>query len=269
MLRCSGFKKHTMTYIQEQSTERAKMHTAGPIGSLGAAHRTLFGIKPYVMKLPDGLGTYIRPRTYDAFIANEIFGQQQYLPHESMDVNEVVTVLDLGANIGLFSLWAIAKYNPKKIICVEPNAKNIELLQKNLELNQVESIVEIVEGAVGDRPGVMNLHNMPFNRGANYLTDQDGGQTVVTCPLATIMQGERIDYLKMDIEGSERFVITDPNRPVFGSQIGYLNMELHKNSGLSMGRVAAYFALLDYKVLPHPHGAYSGVLGMFEATKTR
>ena len=54
----------------------------------------------------------IRPMSYDLYVVGEVFWEQVYAPRLA-DVTSPAVVLDLGANIGLFSLWAARRWQPR------------------------------------------------------------------------------------------------------------------------------------------------------------
>jgi FkbM family methyltransferase len=126
-------------------------------------------------------------------VLREVFADEEYadgLPREAD------TVLDLGANIGLASLYFGLLWPSAHIIAVEPNP----LLQRRLRfhLSQLSS-VEQHAVAVARTPGTARLQvNGESWRG----TLGDTGVEVQTCTLADLID-RPIGLLKFDIEGSE------------------------------------------------------------------
>lgn len=103
------------------------------------------------------------------------------------DISSNDIVLDIGANIGAFSLFAAKK--AKQVYAVEPLYSDI--LKKNLEMNAIKN-VKILEIGLG-RSALIDL---------SYC----GRKKTVQCmPLSKIIDlcGEHVDFLKIDCEGSE------------------------------------------------------------------
>jgi FkbM family methyltransferase len=80
----------------------------------------------------------------DDNIANEIFYDRGYEAEEFKLVREITTssktFVDVGANTGIFSIFA-AKANPElKVLSFEPHPSNYSRLQRNIEVNQLKSI---------------------------------------------------------------------------------------------------------------------------------
>ena len=63
------------------------------------------------------------------------------------------TIVDLGANIGLTSLWYAKRYEPTQIVAVEPVPANARLIRRNLEVNGITDITTVIEAAVGPESG--------------------------------------------------------------------------------------------------------------------
>jgi FkbM family methyltransferase len=113
-------------------------------------------------------------------------------------------VLDLGANIGMTSVWLASRYPVRKIIAVEPATSNEALIRHNLMQNQVDAIV--IAAAIGSRDGsVAFVEHSASNFGkADY--NKSGSTPLIS--MNTLMKrycnGKRIDLLKLDIEGGEQ-----------------------------------------------------------------
>jgi FkbM family methyltransferase len=123
-------------------------------------------------------------------------------------------VLDVGANIGLYSLALSRAVGPSgRVIAVEPDPDNLALLRRNLQQN-VCSNVTVVEDALGDESKAVLLYQSENNRGALSTTDIMG----VGAQRAISVRMRRGDSLmaemgltprvaKIDVEGAEPLVV--------------------------------------------------------------
>lgn len=122
--------------------------------------------------------------------------------------------IDIGANIGIYTLWACQYLSSKgKVLAIEPNPVVFDRLRFNLEANRVSSTdwpqVRTMAVAVGDREAVVDLNLDRSNLGGSSLVshpDSEDKIQVSSRPLLTLLSIcgiNRIDIMKVDIEGAE------------------------------------------------------------------
>ena len=151
---------------------------------------------------------------YDKGISRTLllFGKRE-LEHKKMLENIIkpeMTVLDIGANIGYYSLMMLELIGNKgKLIAVEPSPSNIEILRKNLLLNKYNDI-EVHNAAISDENGTKKffLSEMSNLNTLNYTEKKSlnlTGETinVKTLTVPQIMEGRNLDLIRMDVEGHE------------------------------------------------------------------
>jgi len=123
------------------------------------------------------------------------------------------TVVDVGANLGYFSLLsAVAERAAGCIVAVEPAADNCALLEANLRLNDCRDAVIVVQAALGAASGSGTLLRSEANRGDHQVYPGDGERRaepirVLAGAEALAAHVERIDLLKIDTQGSEADVV--------------------------------------------------------------
>jgi FkbM family methyltransferase len=112
-------------------------------------------------------------------------------------------VLDLGAHIGTFALAAAA--NGFEVLAVEASPANASVLQASIERNGFGNM-RLVNAAVSDRHGTLEFCSRgPYGHVATPLTDFPR-VTVPAVPVDDLLAEHgwgHVDFLKMDIEGSE------------------------------------------------------------------
>jgi FkbM family methyltransferase len=119
------------------------------------------------------------------------------------------TFVDIGANVGLYTLNAARTLGPGgRIMAFEPGPEASRRLRKNLSLNMTDATITHIDCAVGATEGVMGLNLDSSNLGGSSLVHQHGGEAtpVKVRPLLNVLDeaGIRsIDLLKIDIEGAE------------------------------------------------------------------
>lgn len=151
------------------------------------------------------------------WIQHHIFFMGHYEPQLTRWIkNELpagAVVLDIGANVGAFSLL-FAKYaGPAgRVIAVEPHPQNASLLRANLQLNQLTQVV-VVTAAVGSSGALVQLDGFdPRNQGLVRSRPLEGGAFGAASLVAPQLSGDalvaeldlqRLDLIKIDAEGAD------------------------------------------------------------------
>ena len=123
-------------------------------------------------------------------------------------LKESMAVIDIGANLGYFTVIAASKVGPSgKVFSYEPDSHNFNLLEKNIAINGFKNVVAILV-ALSDRVGRRELF-FGDNQTTHSFGDKMGAgqsESVVTDTLDNSLKAfghPRIDIIKMDIEGAE------------------------------------------------------------------
>ena len=182
------------------------------------------------------------------FILNEIYLDRAYeIP--GVDLAGCRSVLDLGANVGIFALY-VASRSPALLHCFEPESTNYEVLERNLRANRVNAKAYKVALSTSCGTGRLRLDRSA----AEYsLDDGSAGRTeAVECVdwdrLFEMTGVERFDFVKMDIEGAELEILratTDERL----RRIRALSMEWH-HSAEELESLAARLRALGFEVNP-------------------
>ncbi|MFJ4524584.1 FkbM family methyltransferase [Streptomyces sp. NPDC088810] len=184
-----------------------------------------------LIELEEGFSCYASGEFEARFIYQEIFKDNNY---EQPGLPDAPFTIDVGANIGLFSLYMKQKYPAARIIAFEPAPENYQALRQNLELHQAGDVT-VYPYAVGSEareatftyypamPGNSTLHPeekvlqkrlMGERLGEQAATDLFQASTItVTVDRLSRFLAEHhpdvttIDLLKVDVEGAELEVL--------------------------------------------------------------
>lgn len=152
------------------------------------------GFNPFSVNLASGAFEF-REKT-DVATFWQVFVRGIYPVHASDRF-----IIDAGANIGTFTLYALLLNRECRVTAVEPCSPTFERLRGVLEIHQVASRCNLVNAALGGSEGETTIESSgpsQFRR-AGY-----GTQPVREVTLASVMPRDGdVDLLKMDIEGSE------------------------------------------------------------------
>jgi len=147
----------------------------------------------------------------DILTFDEVIRQQVYKNILSR-LEQCETVIDLGANIGLASLYFAARYPPCRLLAVEPNPNSYRILRANLRTlvesgrcHTLQAAVWGNEEALVADPSQPSEHYSAFRMKEAGL-EKRGDAATVGLPIQMIIKNSgftRIDLLKVDIEGAE------------------------------------------------------------------
>lgn len=168
------------------------------------------------------------------YLKREIWsGHLYYLESD----NPINNILDIGAHIGVSTLYFAQYYPNSTIVSVEPNPLILPILKQNIKDNQLENRVKLVEGAITNDEGVVTLYHQPrhddwqINANLSSLAWQGDSLTtsssVKGITLKSILD-RPVDILKMDIEGSEVSILQKARKNLHLAK--HLLIEFHPKS---------------------------------------
>lgn len=144
-------------------------------------------------------------------------------------------VVDIGGNIGLFTLFAAPI--AKTVHIYEPSSMHVETINANLEFNEMKDKVTVYKEAVSTEVGEMELHHNQNTTmfSLNALVD-DKMIPTEKVPVVTmaevIKRAGHINFLKLDPEGEEFKIIASPEFEEASKEIDALVVELHSWAGV-------------------------------------
>ena len=160
-----------------------------------------------------------------------------------------LVVLDIGANIGLFSHFAY-KY-AKKIIAVEPAQQDIDIFKHTIKFNKMDDKIKPIRAALFSRDEEMilnhNTNETMFSLHNAIADPTKGTEKVPGITLETLFKEENIDhvdFMKLDIEGAEVDVVGSRGFEAAASKIDAMVVEYHDWSGRNPSQLGT--ALEDY-----------------------
>jgi len=148
----------------------------------------------------------------DPWILYEVFRGGDYLwpPEVAARLDsaaDALRVVDLGANIGFFSLLVLSRYPTAQITAFEPDPGNVALLRRTLRRNGFDRQTQIIEACAYIEDGVLGF--VSGQGGESHVCfDGESATTRVACR-DVFPYLRDVDLLKIDIEGGEWPLISD------------------------------------------------------------
>jgi len=166
-----------------------------------------------------------------------------------------MSVVDLGANIGFFTMLAASLVGPSgTVLAVEPNLANVRMIEASRRVNNFDQVT-IAACALGNRPGILAL-NTAFSNGmtgpvGSALEEVMAAPIVPCLPLAALLPPDRrVEFIKIDVEGAEHAALAGSRalltrwHPLIASE--FSPELLRSNSGVSGVEYLEFFAGLGY-----------------------
>jgi FkbM family methyltransferase len=205
------------------------------------------------IQLANGLTLIAGEKSLIPDLVDEIFIKEVYNP-DFLRIKKGDTVVDVGANIGLYSLY-VARMGAKEVYSVEPLAQNIKAIRKNFKVNKIKP-PKLIKKALTNKKGKARFYLGDIDSHGTTAKKGRKGKTgsfvsVKTDTLEGIISQNKIssiDFLKIDCEGGEGAIISSLNASVT-KKIGKISIEYHNHlSEVSHTALAEKLRRLGFKV---------------------
>lgn len=148
-------------------------------------------------------------------------------------------VWDIGASIGLFSVYAASRAD--KVISFEPDPEIRARLIENIELNKFSEKVSVLGNAIGDKDGDMQLNSDGVDGMSPSIAELNRHKNSITIPIRTMdsLLADNVmmpTVIKIDIEGAELMALRG-GKELFSAATKprLLFIEVHPNFLKDMG----------------------------------
>lgn len=183
---------------------------------------SFFAIKVYKLKYPH---LVIRKRTTDSEVFRSIFVFHEFKLPIKIDPQLIV---DAGAYTGLSALYYSSQYPHAKIICIEPETSNFEILEKNTK--HLPNISRVQAG-LWNKNTFLKIQKCIVEKWAFTVEEVWEGEDfdMKSVTIDTILRESwfwSIDILKLDIEGAEKQLFSTDTKPWL-DRVNIIVIELH------------------------------------------
>lgn len=162
----------------------------------------------------DDMELYLHP--YDRELSEKLVLNKNWQKFEIeiilKNINEGDTVLDIGANIGYYTIYIARKVGKNgKVFCFEPDPVNCSFLKKSVIANGYTNVI-VEQKAVTDKIGKAKLYLCDENKGDHRIYNSYDDRKNIDIETVTLDDyfknyKENINFIKIDVQGSEGGVI--------------------------------------------------------------
>lgn len=170
----------------------------------------------------------------DEIVVKEIWEENVYEAHDT-HFNRGGVVIDIGANIGSFSIYAA--YFKAKVYAIEPEPHNLKALKNNIKLNGLDLSITVCPYGISDYEGIATISDT--GGGSTIVDDGIYGAEINVITLDSFFEKNAIqdvDFLKIDVEGSEPNIIL-PTSKEYLNKCKNIAIEFDVRTGDQMGAI--------------------------------
>ncbi len=178
---------------------------------------------------------------------------------------------DIGANIGLYSIYNAIKNEESNTISFEPSSSNLRTLTRNISINNLENRIKIfpialnnkensflqmneknfVEGgALNSFGSNLNFEGKEFNAKMKYYTF---GTTINYLLVNKILDFP--NYIKIDVDGLEHLILEGASKLLDSNKLKSLSIEINENYKVQYDKILNIMKDKGYRILHKKHNA--------------
>ena len=152
---------------------------------------------------------------------------------------------DIGANIGIYSIYAAKVHKNIDIVSFEPSTSNLRVLSRNISINNLENQIKINQCALSDKKNVFEIFKeTEFKEGYSmnsfgYDTDFEGKKIrpkqnykIFGTSIDYIIENKILDipnYLKIDVDGIEHKILVGALKLLSSNKVESILIEINEN----------------------------------------
>ena len=165
----------------------------------------------------------------------------------NFDQNKKIKLWDIGANIGLYSIYAATKFNDIEVIAFEPSTSNTRVLSRNISLNKLDKKIKIFQLALSNQANIVSqFKETNFQEGGSLSTfkekfnyegkDLDDNQIENQYQIFGTSLNDLIDknildipnYIKCDVDGLEHLILQGADQFLIDQNLLEISIEINE-----------------------------------------
>jgi len=179
--------------------------------------------------------------------------------------NKNIIFWDIGANVGLYSIYAAIKFNNIKVYSFEPSTSNLRVLSRNISINNLYNKIFINQFPLTNtNKGHQLMMESNFSEGGalhsygkniNYegkKLDIKNNYMLLGFSINYLIKNlnfEIPDYLKIDVDGLEHLILEGGNQFLNNEKIKSISIEINENYQEQLNKVKDLMHSFNYKFI--------------------
>lgn len=190
----------------------------------------------------------------DLSVFEEIFVDKDYKILDTIITKASNCILDIGAHIGLFSIYCHCLNPQVPMLAFEPEEKNFQTLKENFRHNSIKNVLA-KNLAVSASEGPKTLYLSPDSHNHSLIDVTNQSKIVQSTTLEQIIKKHnlsKIDLLKLDCEGAEFEILENCPKEIF-NKVQNLYIEYHiYQPNLNADKILSKLQKANFKVQTKP-----------------
>ena len=186
-----------------------------------------------------------------------------------------MTVVDVGAHTGYYTILFAKRVGPTgRVLAIEPEKRALTFLHRNVEMNGYDNVTVLPIALSNRVAGVAELDDAFYvpDDGTAPPEDQSDAAAAVFDDLVESLELQRLDLVKIDVEGAELHVLEGMTRSLANWAPDIL-LEVHPsrmaNCGRSVSQLETFLADQGYETQPVSGPSESGVYTVYCVSRVR
>lgn len=164
---------------------------------------------------------------------------------DNFEANKKFIFWDIGANIGLYSIYAAVKFENISVVSFEPSSSNLRILSRNISINKIENKIKICQFPLSEfsnhfstmrepyfvEGGAMNMfgNNKDFE-GEKFVSKMN--YNIYGTSIKALLDQKILDlpdYIKIDVDGLEYLILKGAGNHLIDQNIREILVEINEN----------------------------------------
>ena len=195
---------------------------------------------------------------------------------DSFEKKENFIFWDIGANIGLYSIYNSIKHSKSTTIAFEPSSSNLRVLTRNIFINNLEKKIKVLPMPLTNKENTFQeMYEGHFIEGGalnsfGEITDFEGNEfkpdmrySLLGTTINHLIENKILeipDYIKIDVDGIEHLILEGGNKALNNNKIRSCSIEINENYKEQYSKVLDIMKKNNFEILhkKHNHDMFSG-----------
>ena len=188
---------------------------------------------------------------------------------DSFDSTNKIILWDIGANIGLYSIYAALKHSNCEIVSFESSTSNLRTLSRNISINNLEERIKIFTNPLSNKTdrflkmkegqfvegGALNSFGEDYNfEGKKF--DSSMNYQLIGKSINSILENKILDvpnYIKIDVDGIEHLILEGAGMYLDDDNLLSLSIEINENFAEQHEKALKIMKEYNFKILHKKH----------------